>query len=95
MNAPFFSGTRKYWRPYFTLSSEAMRLQRENRHETWRNEDCRSTRRMLRFAIWWCVWIVAMIAVACLKTWGGTAPALILALTLAAGLLFWMYTDRK
>jgi hypothetical protein len=41
-----------------------MNPEREERHRMWCEQDYQNTRRALRFAIWWCVGIVALVVIA-------------------------------
>lgn len=50
----------KSFRPYFTLTNEARRMQREERHRMWCEEDYQNSRRMLRTAIWYLIMLAAM-----------------------------------
>jgi hypothetical protein len=56
----------RFLQPYFTLTAEARRRQREARHQMWSTEEYQNNRRMLRVCIWWCAAIVigSIIAVA-------------------------------
>lgn len=58
------------FRPYFTLTEEARRLQREDRHAMWCNEEYWNTRRMLRVGLLWCIFIIAVVLAAAAKARG-------------------------
>ena len=61
MSGPFHA--RPQFRPYFTLTGEALRQQRSERHRTWCEEDYQSTRRMLRYGMYCCIGIVVAVLV--------------------------------